>query len=54
MGIHITEAVQDSHYTISNNVLFGNLDGGIIDNGGGEKYVTGNVGQPAKRLLPPG
>ena len=54
VGIHITEAVQDSHYTISNNVLFGNLDGGIIDNGGGEKYVTGNVGQPAKRLLPPG
>lgn len=43
-GIHVTQAVQHSHYTISHNVLFGNPDGGILDRGTGEKNVTGNVG----------
>lgn len=48
IGIHLTQRVRDSHYTISNNTLFGNNRGGILDEGHGQKYLEGNVGdEPA-------
>ena len=43
-GIHVTRQVVDAHYVISNNVLFGNRIGGVVDEGRGPKYVAGNVG----------
>lgn len=47
-GIRVTPAVRASHYTIGHNVLFGNPEGGIVDQGSGEKNVTGNVGNQAR------
>lgn len=53
VGIHVSSAVRDSHYVITGNLLFDNRVMGLVDRGGGEKYVVGNISPGPPRSSQP-